>query len=69
MSYEVFHKMEEHKIYEMNNCATNESFGELYHENSQKNPRDQLSEQELQNQIKKYSLEELDEIITKMMIH
>jgi hypothetical protein len=67
MSYEVFHNMEKHKIYEKINGATNESFGELYHENSQKNPRDQLSEQELHEQIKRFALEELNEILDRMM--
>lgn len=67
MSYEVFHNMEEHKIYEKINGATNESFGELYNENSQKNPRDQLSEQELHEKIIKYSLKELNGIMDKLL--
>lgn len=69
MSYEVLHNMEEHKIYEKINGATNESFGELYHENSKKNPRDQVSEQELHEQIKRYTLEELDEILERMIYY
>ena len=67
MSYEVLHNMEKHRIYDKYNCATNENFGELQHQNSKKNPRDQLNQQELQRQIKKYTLEELDKILNELM--
>ena len=67
MSYEVHHKMEKHRIYNKNKGATNESFGELQLQNDQKNPRNQLSQQELQEQIKNYSLEELYRILSEMM--
>ena len=58
--------MEKHRIYDKNNCATNENFGELQQQNNKKNPRDRLNQQELQKQIKKYTLEELDKIINEM---
>jgi hypothetical protein len=67
MSYEVHHNMEEHRIYDKYNCATNENFGELLHQNNKKNPRDQLNQQELQKQIKKYTLEELDRILNELI--
>ncbi len=66
ISYEVLHNMEKHRIYDKNNCATNENFGELQQQNNKKNPRDRLNQQELQKQIKKYTLEELDKIINEM---
>ncbi|MHA2226407.1 MAG: hypothetical protein ACXAC8_14455 [Candidatus Hodarchaeales archaeon] len=67
MSYEVLHNMEKHRIYDTNNSATNENFGELEHQNNKKNPRDQLNQHELHNQIKKYTLEELDILLIEMM--
>jgi len=67
MSYDVLHNLENHGVYDKNNCATNENFGELHHQNSKKNPRDQLNQQELQKQIKKYSLEELATILSEMI--
>jgi len=67
MSYETLHNIETHGIYEKHNWATNESFDELLKHNNNKNPRDRLNDQELEKQIKKYSLEELDKILTEMM--
>ncbi len=67
MSYEVHHNVEKHRIYDKYNCATNENFGELEHQNNRKNPRDQLNQQELEKQIKKYTLEELDKIINELL--
>ena len=51
--------MESYWIYNKYHCATNENFGELEHLNNKKNPRDQLSQQELQEQIEKFTLIEL----------
>jgi len=67
MSYEVHHNMEKYRIYDKYICATNENFGELEHQNNRKNPRDQLNQQELEKQINKYTLEELDGILNELM--
>ena len=67
MSYEVLHRMKEHKIYNKIHYATNECYGESEITNSKKNPRDQLSPQELQNKIKKFTIEELEIELTNMI--
>ena len=67
LSYEVLHNMEIHGIYDNHNCATNENFRELVNESLQKNPRDQVNQQELESQVKKYSIEELKNTLNDLM--
>ena len=47
--------------------ATDKILGELLQENELKKPRDQLSYNEIQAQIKTYSLEEIFNLIKKMI--
>jgi len=68
ISYETFHNMDTHCIYDKEYGATDKILGELLQENKRKNPRDQLSYMEVQAQIKTYSLEELFNLINKIIL-
>jgi len=67
ISYETFHNMDIHCIYDKEYGATDKILGELLQENELKNPRDRLSYNEIQTQIKAYSLEELFNLIKEMI--
>ena len=66
IKYETFHNMEAHLIYDTEHGATDKAVDELEKENNTKDPRDQLSNTAIQAQIKKYSLEDLTEIIREI---
>lgn len=67
ISYETFHNMDIHCIYDKEYGATDNILGELLQENELKNHRDQLSYNEIQAQIKTYSLEELFNLINEII--
>ena len=67
ISYEMFHNMDTHCIYDKEYGATDKILGELLQENELKNHRDQLSYKEIQAQIKTYSLEELFNLINEII--
>ena len=59
ISYETFHNMDIHCIYDKEYGAVDTILGDLLQENENKSSRDQLSYREIEAQIKTYSLEEL----------
>lgn len=65
ISYETFHNMDTHCIYDKEYGAIDKILGELLQENENKSSRDQLSYKEIQAQIKTYSLEELFNFINE----
>ena len=67
ISYETFHNMEEHYIYDREHGATDKILGVLLLENERKKPRDQLSYMEIEDQIKKFSLEELSNLLNEIV--
>ena len=67
ISYEMFHNMDTHCIYDKEYGATDKILGELLQKNELKNDRDQLSYKEIQAQIKTYSLEELFNLINEII--
>lgn len=68
ISYEVLHNLMNHEISSKYVVGTNESFGELEQQNLNKNPRDQLNQQELEKSIENYTLKELNAKLSEMMI-
>ncbi|MHA1945513.1 MAG: hypothetical protein ACXAC6_15930 [Candidatus Hodarchaeales archaeon] len=69
ISYEALHNLINHKISNKYVVATNESFAELQQQNLDKNPRDQLSQQNLKNLIENYNLKKLNTKLSEMMTH
>ena len=65
ISYETFHNMDTHCIYDKEYGAIDKILGELLQENENKSSRYQLSYKEIQAQIKTYSLEELFNFINE----
>ena len=59
ISYEMFHNMDVHGIYDKEYGATDKILNDLLQENEKKKSHDQLSYMEIQAQIKTYSLEEI----------
>jgi len=66
LSYDIYHNMSTHIIYDKEYGATDKDVNELLKENSKKSPRDQLSIDEIESQISKYSLEKLGQVIKTM---
>lgn len=67
LSYINFHDMNIHLVYNEEYGATDSNVNELLRENSKRNPRDQLSINEIESKVSKYSLSKLDQIIKKMI--
>lgn len=68
LSYATFHDMSTHLVYDEEYGATNKDVNELLQENSRKNPRDQLSLDEIEPQIIKYSIQKLRQVIKTMIM-
>ena len=69
ISFEALHNMMNHKIPDDYIVAANENFGELEQENLNKKPGDQLSLQDLEKIIEKYTLKDLNIQLRKMMVN
>ena len=63
-SYDSFHQMKAHDIFDKKSSAVNADISELMQENTSKNPRDQVNQQELAKSIQPYTLDELDKILS-----
>ena len=69
ISYDSLHKLMNHEISTEYVVASNESYGELEQQNLDKNPRDQLSQQDLEKSIVNYTLKELSTRLNEMMAY
>lgn len=68
LRYDTFHDMDIHLTYNQEYGATDKDINKLLQENGKKNPRDQLSIDEIEAQISKYSIEKLGRVIKTMFI-
>ncbi|MCY3414959.1 MAG: hypothetical protein INQ03_25135 [Candidatus Heimdallarchaeota archaeon] len=63
ISYDSFHQMKVHTYFE-SSFAEDNDISELIQENAEKNPRDQIGQDELQQNIHSYSLDELAQLLS-----